>query len=69
MRWAARQRQDFIAQRIRENGKINRKEIMAEFGVNGVTATMDMQRYIHDNPGAIRYNTKTKRYEAIHVDE
>lgn len=56
-------RQFFIGDRLRKKRHINRKDICKAFGVSVPQASLDLNRYIAANPGALAYNTSTKRYE------
>ena len=64
MRWAKRQRLDFIAERLKEPGFINRSDLMQAFEVGRAQAAVDLADFQRLNPGAMTYNTRSKRYEA-----
>lgn len=63
-RWFRNHRQDWIAETLRVFGFINRFHIERKFGLSGPQASFDLQLFIKNNPGAIEYNTASKRYEA-----
>lgn len=63
MNWAAKQRQVFIGNFIKEYGEINRSDLMQEFRIGGASATRDLQQFINDNPNVLIYNVTKKRYE------
>lgn len=64
MRWPEQQRMKFIAGRLAAQGFINRSHIMGKFGVSVPQASMDIRRYLKDNPGSMAYSVTKKRYEA-----
>lgn len=63
MRWAEKQRQNFIADHVKTQGYINRKDIINEFYVSLPQASRDMRVFIKANPKTLRYNVSLKRYE------
>lgn len=67
MRWAQRQRQAFIARRLAEFGFINRQDLMGAFSISAGWAAIDFRTFMRLNPGAMVYNTSTKRYEAKEI--
>lgn len=64
MNWAAKQRQIFIQDFIKEYGEINRSDIMKEFNIGSASATRDLQQFIKYNPNVLIYNVTEKHYEA-----
>lgn len=58
-------RQFFIGDRLRKKGHINRKDICEACGVSVPQASLDLNRYIAANPGALTYNSSSKRYELV----
>lgn len=63
MNWFARHRQDWIAETVHIFGFINREHIMRKFEVSTPQASMDLQVFQRENPGALKYDTSAKRYE------
>jgi hypothetical protein len=64
MKWAARQRMEFIKNTLTCRGVINRSDIIKEFGISVPQASIDLKNYQELYPDSIRYNIKAKRYEA-----
>lgn len=62
--WFVRQRQEWIAETIRVFGFINREHIERKFGTSSPSASLDLQQFQTERPGAIFYNKSSKRYEA-----
>lgn len=62
MRWAESQRQEWIAKTLREVGQINRRDLIKQFGISTPQASLDLRKFIRANPGAIKYDLKSKRY-------
>jgi len=62
MTWAADQRQLFIRERLNERGYINRKDIMTQFDISVAQASLDLKRFVDENPKAITYDKTAKRY-------
>lgn len=62
MRWAARQRQDFIRDTLKAQGYINRSALQGFFGISVQQASHDLKVYASANPGAMRYDVSSKRY-------
>lgn len=63
MNWFTNHRQEWIAETLRVFGYINREHIERKFGVSTPQASVDLRQFQKDNPGVIRYNTRSKRYE------
>jgi hypothetical protein len=63
-RWFRNHRQDWISETLRVFGFINRFHIEKKFGLSLPQASLDLQLFIKNHPGAIEYNKTTKRYEA-----
>jgi hypothetical protein len=64
MRWAEEQRRTWVCDFIAKNGRINRKDIMAEFGISKPQASIDLKKLQEDFPMLLVYNKKAKAYEA-----
>lgn len=62
--WFKRHRVEWIIEMIEIYGFINREHIEKKFGVSTPQASVDLQAAMRQNPGLIRYNRNTKRYEA-----
>jgi predicted DNA-binding transcriptional regulator YafY len=63
-RWSVERRLDFIASRLAWEGRINRLDLVARFGVSPNQATADLKRFEALHPGALRYDTRAKTYRA-----
>lgn len=55
-------RQDYITAHIKKHGRINRADLEKQFGIGTVQASRDIQRYISENPDAIKYDTRQRAY-------
>ena len=64
MRWFEQHRQEWIAETLRVFGFIQRQHLMRKFGISMPQASADLQQFSKDHPGAMAYNTNTKRYES-----
>lgn len=56
---------NWIAESVEIFGFINREHIEKKFWVSAQQASADIQEFMNENPGAISYNTSTKRYEKV----
>ena len=63
MTWAQDQRAEFIANRLKTEGFIQRKHIVDKFSISIAQASLDLRWFIATNPDAMRYNKTNKRYE------
>ena len=57
-------RQHFITDTLTAQGYINRIDLCTEYNVSVPQASIDLQRWIKNNPDQISYNKTTKRYES-----
>lgn len=64
LRWSVERRQDFIRDRLVWEGRINRVDLVARFGISPNQATADLRRFEDANPGAIVYDARAKTYRA-----
>lgn len=64
MTWCEQQRMDWIAESLRVYGFINRKHLMLKFGISQPQASKDLQIFLRDHPGAMRYDLTLKQYGA-----
>ena len=62
MQWAQTQRMRFIEDKLRWEGRINRSDISAAFGVSMAQATSDLQAYQKIAPENIQYDGNAKAY-------
>lgn len=67
--WFYSHRQEWIAETVRIFGFINREHIEKKFGISTPQASIDIQRFIDANPGVLKYNKSTKRYEYVEQPE
>lgn len=63
-RWSVERRLDYIAARLKWEGRINRADLVERFGVSPNQATADLKRFETLHPGALRYDTRAKTYRA-----
>ncbi len=64
LRWGVEQRQAFIHDRLVWEGRINRADLVARFGISPNQATVDLRRYEDMHPDAFVYDTRAKTYRA-----
>jgi len=64
-RWFVRYRQAWIAEVLYIFGFINREHLIRKFEVSMPQASNDLQQFMREQPGRMKYNAKSKRYEAI----
>ena len=62
MRWQVKQRMDFIGDKLRTCGTINRSDICLKFGVSQPQASADLTAFRKLNPKAVLYDTTRKTY-------
>lgn len=62
--WAERKRLEFIERVLYWRGWINRRDLIAAFGVSMPQATKDLTSYSTFSNGTCSYNIRSKRYEA-----
>lgn len=62
MNWYQQHRQEWIAETLRVFGYINREHLVKKFGISVPQASADLNRYLKDHPGSMRYDTGLKRY-------
>ena len=62
MRWAQKQRLDFITERLGQAGRINRADLIEKFEITYQTAAGDFGAYGRVFPGAIKYDDTAKAY-------
>ncbi len=63
-RWSVERRLDFITSRLVWEGRINRLDLVARFGVSPNQASADLKRFEALHPDALRYDTRAKTYRA-----
>ncbi len=63
-RWSIERRLDFIGVRLAWEGRINRLDLVARFGVSPNQATADLKRFAELHPNAMAYDTRAKTYRA-----
>ena len=63
-RWSVERRLDFIASRLKWEGRINRFDLVGRFGVSPNQATADLRRFGDLHPGALTYDPRGKTYRA-----
>ncbi len=62
MRWFENHRIEWILESVQIFGFINRKHIMAKFGVSTPQASYDISKFKELHPGIIEYDTSRKSY-------
>jgi len=63
MKWAEKQRHEFIDKFIKEKGYINRSDICDMFDLSTPQASIDLRKWLENNPNKLKYNLQTRRYE------
>ena len=64
MRWAEKQRMNFIGERLLSGETLSRAHITNKFGVSVQQASLDINRFKAAHPGAMRYDRTRKMYVA-----
>lgn len=62
--WFINHRQGFIADSLRLFGQINRATLVERFNISAPQASMDIQRFLRENPDAMIYDGRCKTYVA-----
>src|SRR6266498_672883 len=62
--WGQQQRLEFIDFRLFWEGRLNRSDLIAFFGISRPQASLDLARYIERAPRNIRYDRQRKTYLA-----
>jgi len=63
--WAAQERLRFIERCAWWRGVVNRKDLVAVFGVSMAQASADIQKYVEQNAGSMVYDVKGKKYDGV----
>lgn len=63
MRYFEKKRREWICDFIAKNGRINRSDIMKEFGISLPQATIDLRRLTSEFPQLVIYNHRSRQYE------
>lgn len=64
-RWGQERRLEFIDFRLRWDGRLNRADLIAFFGISVPQASKDIARYMELAPGNLRYDASAKVYVAV----
>ncbi|MBF0213224.1 MAG: WYL domain-containing protein [Magnetococcales bacterium] len=62
LKWGVERRMEFIEFRLYWEGKINRRDLIEQFGVSLPQASSDFNRYQEMAPGNLVYDTRAKHY-------
>lgn len=62
MRWAAKQRMEFIKSAVERGEPLNRSDLEKEYGVSTQTAAADFANYRALFPGTLEYDKSLKCY-------
>ena len=62
MNWYVRYRRDWIEQRLKTHGFINRVHITEKFDCSVQTATKDLTTFQENNSDWVQYNNRRKAY-------
>lgn len=62
LRWGVERRMEFIEFRLFWEGKINRRDLIEQFGVSMPQASADFNQYQEMAPGNLVYDIRAKRY-------
>lgn len=63
-RWSQDRRLEFLDFRLRWEGRINRSDLTAFFGISVPQATLDIKEYLERAPGNASYDRSTRMYIA-----
>lgn len=63
-RWSVERRLAFVEQRLIWEGRINRADLVAQFGISPNQATADLRRFDVLHPQALVYDPRAKTYRA-----
>lgn len=69
MRWFENHRMDWIAETLRVFRFINRSHLIRKFGISEPQASNDLRTFQGQHPKAMKYNVKTRRYEAAEPED
>lgn len=61
-KWFIQHRQAFIADCLRMFGQVNRSTLVERFDISEPQASMDIQRFLRENPEAMIYDGRCKAY-------
>jgi hypothetical protein len=64
MNWFTEQRQLWIAEMLHIYGFINREHLQRKFGISQPQASDDLQTFLRNHPGKVRYDLRQKCYVA-----
>lgn len=64
MRWQVGQRMEFILNALRASGRINRDDIIRQYGVSMPQASLDLRQFMQMHPNVISYDKSKKAYIA-----
>jgi len=62
LRWSVEKRLAFIHQRLLWEGRINRADLVAQFGISPNQATADLKRFEAIHPEGLVYDTRARLY-------
>jgi hypothetical protein len=62
MNWFQRHRQEFILEKLRTQGFVQRKDLTCEYGISTQQASSDFTNFQAMNPGLIEYDKTGKCY-------
>lgn len=63
-RWSVERRLEFIEHRLIWDGRINRFDLVNQFGISPNQATADLKRFETLYPGALLYDTRARTYRS-----
>lgn len=63
-RWSIERRVEFIERRLLWDGRINRFDLVKQFGISPNQATADLRRFETLYPGALLYDTRARTYRS-----
>lgn len=65
MRWFETHRQEWIAETLRVFGFINRRHLEIKFGLSSPQASIDLQKFMKSNVGAMMYDMSKKKFISL----
>lgn len=67
MRWGVEKRFEFMEFRLYWEGRLNRKDLIDQFGISVTQSSLDLNRYLELAPGNMSYDKSARCYVAAEV--
>lgn len=65
MRWQVKHRMDFITRTLATRGRLNRHDLIQEYAISQIQASLDIKHYLALYPGSMAYDIHRKTYVAV----